>query len=200
MAPSEQKIVVVGDGACGKTCLLLGFSRDEFPRDYVHTIFNTYSKHLMVNKRRIRLSLWDTAGQPEYDRIRPMAYHDTDVFLLCFALDRPDSFNNIHEKWLPEIRHFCPNVPIILVGTKKDLRGSTCANIDTDSDSQRFEQISAEEGKYIAKKCAMFEYQECSAETSAGVREVFETAVRAVQYSAERRKLERKRKPKCTII
>jgi Ras family protein A len=199
MAPSEQKIVVVGDGACGKTCLLVGFVRDEFPRDYVHTMFNTYTKQLTVNKRRIKLSLWDTAGQPEYDRIRPMAYHDTDVFLLCFALDRPDSFNRILDKWLPEIRQFCPNAPVILVGTKKDLRCNSYTNV-TDRHSQIHEQISTEEGKYLAKKCAMFEYMECSSETSAGVREVFETAVRAAQYSVESRKRARKRRSRCAIL
>jgi Ras family protein A len=194
MAPIERKIVAVGDGACGKTCLLVGFARDEFPRDYVHTIFNTYTKQLTVNKRSIKLSLWDTAGQPDYDRIRPMAYPDTDVFLLCFAVDCPDSFVNIQEKWFPEIRHFCDKVPVILVGTKKDLRCDRYANVNTDS------QISTEEGKYLAKKCAMFDYIECSAETNAGVREVFETAVRAAQSSFENRKRERKGRPRCTIL
>ena len=191
MAPVEQKIVVVGDGECGKTCLLVGFVQDAFPRDYVNTIFNTYTKQMTVNKRSMKLSLWDTAGKPENDRIRPLAYPDTDVFLLCFALDCSDSFVNIQEKWLPEIRRFCPKTPVILVGTKKDLR---CNLI------QKHEHISTEEGKHLAKKHAMFDYVECSANTSAGVREVFETAVRAVQYSAKERKRERKRKASCTIL
>jgi hypothetical protein len=63
--------------------------------------------------------LWDTAGQEDYDRLRPLSYPDTDVILMCFSIDSPDSLENIPEKWTPEVRHFCPNVPIILVGNKK---------------------------------------------------------------------------------
>ena len=190
MAPTEKKIVVVGDSACGKTCLLVGFAQDEFPRDYVHTTFNTYSKQLTVNKRSIKLSLWDTAGQIEYDRIRPLAYPDTDVFLLCFALDCPDSFVNIQEKWFPEVKHFCPRTPVLLVGTKKDMRCNFTA---------KHEHISTEEGKHLAKKHDMFDYVECSASTSAGVREVFETAVRALQNSAKKSS-RRQRRLRCTIL
>jgi len=70
----------------------------------------------------VELALWDTAGQEDYDRLRPLSYPDTDVILMCFSIDSPDSLENIPEKWTPEVRHFCPNVPIILVGNKKDLR------------------------------------------------------------------------------
>lgn len=99
----------------------------------------------------MELALWDTAGQEDYDRLRPLSYPDTDVILMCFSIDSPDSLGeitllsmhfwwccfyhlyvqhvplvpdaeNIPEKWTPEVKHFCPNVPIILVGNKKDLR------------------------------------------------------------------------------
>merc|ERR1711884_577940 len=63
-------------------------------------------------------ALWDTAGQEDYDRLRPPSYPDTDVILMCFSIDSPDSLENIPEKWTPEVKHFCPNVPIILVGNK----------------------------------------------------------------------------------
>ena len=65
------------------------------------------------------MALWDTAGQEDYDRLRPLSYPDTDVILMCFSIDSPDSLENIPEKWTPEVKHFCPNVPIILVGNKK---------------------------------------------------------------------------------
>lgn len=68
---------------------------------------------------QVELALWDTAGQEDYDRLRPLSYPDTDVILMCFSIDSPDSLENIPEKWTPEVRHFCPNVPIILVGNKK---------------------------------------------------------------------------------
>lgn len=65
---------------------------------------------------QVELALWDTAGQEDYDRLRPLSYPDTDVILMCFSIDSPDSLENIPEKWTPEVKHFCPNVPIILVG------------------------------------------------------------------------------------
>jgi small GTP-binding protein len=70
----------------------------------------------------VELALWDTAGQEDYDRLRPLSYPDTDVVLVCFSLDSPDSLENISEKWTPEVKHFCPSVPMLLVGLKKDLR------------------------------------------------------------------------------
>lgn len=71
------------------------------------------------NFLKVELALWDTAGQEDYDRLRPLSYPDTDVILMCFSIDSPDSLENIPEKWTPEVKHFCPNVPIILVGNKK---------------------------------------------------------------------------------
>lgn len=76
----------------------------------------------MLSNCQVELALWDTAGQEDYDRLRPLSYPDTDVILMCFSVDSPDSLENIPEKWTPEVKHFCPNVPIILVGNKKDLR------------------------------------------------------------------------------
>lgn len=80
----------------------------------------TSSRYLIV--LQVELALWDTAGQEDYDRLRPLSYPDTDVILMCFSIDSPDSLQNIPEKWVPEVKHFCPNVPIVLVGNKKDLR------------------------------------------------------------------------------
>uniref|UniRef100_A0A4W3GUG8 Uncharacterized protein n=1 Tax=Callorhinchus milii TaxID=7868 RepID=A0A4W3GUG8_CALMI len=79
-------------------------------------------KKLVIVGDGVELALWDTAGQEDYDRLRPLSYPDTDVILMCFSIDNPDSLENIPEKWTPEVKHFCPNVPIILVGNKKDLR------------------------------------------------------------------------------
>ncbi|EQB77075.1 transforming protein RhoA precursor [Camelus ferus] len=122
MAAIRKKLVIVGDGACGKTCLLIVFSKDQFPEVYVPTVFENYVADIEVDGKQVELALWDTAGQEDYDRLRPLSYPDTDVILMCFSIDSPDSLENIPEKWTPEVKHFCPNVPIILVGNKKDLR------------------------------------------------------------------------------
>ena len=137
MASIRKKLVIVGDGACGKTCLLIVFSKDQFPEFYVPTVFENYVADIEVDgkqviyillsptyllfilSQQVELALWDTAGQEDYDRLRPLSYPDTDVILMCFSIDSPDSLENIPEKWSPEVRHFCPNVPVILVGNKK---------------------------------------------------------------------------------
>ena len=124
MAAIRKKLVIVGDGACGKTCLLIVFSKDQFPEVYVPTVFENYVADIEVDAetvyaKQVELALWDTAGQEDYDRLRPLSYPDTDVVLMCFSIDSPDSLENIPEKWTPEVKHFCPNVPIILVGNKK---------------------------------------------------------------------------------
>lgn len=121
--------------------------------------------------------MWDTAGQEDYDRLRPLSYPDTDVILMCFSVDSPDSLENIPEKWTPEVRHFCPNVPIILVGNKKDLRLDP--NTINDLSKMKQEPVRQEEGRSMADKIGAFGYLECSAKTKDGVRAVFETATRA---------------------
>ena len=138
------------------------------------------------------MALWDTAGQEDYDRLRPLSYPDTDVILMCFSIDSPDSLENIPEKWTPEVRHFRPNVPIILVGNKKDLRND--GNTIRELAKMKQETVKAEDGRAMAEKIGAFAYLECSAKTKEGVREVFETATRAALQ------VKKKKKSKCSIL
>uniref|UniRef100_A0A8D2DFI0 Ras homolog family member C n=1 Tax=Sciurus vulgaris TaxID=55149 RepID=A0A8D2DFI0_SCIVU len=132
---------------------------------------------LEAAERKVELALWDTAGQEDYDRLRPLSYPDTDVILMCFSIDSPDSLENIPEKWTPEVKHFCPNVPIILVGNKKDLRQDEHTRRELAKMKQ--EPVRSEEGRDMANRISAFGYLECSAKTKEGVREVFEMATRA---------------------
>ncbi|KAK9764285.1 GTP-binding protein Rho1, variant 2 [Basidiobolus ranarum] len=122
MSEIRRKLVIVGDGACGKTCLLIVFSKGTFPEVYVPTVFENYVADVEVDGKRVELALWDTAGQEDYDRLRPLSYPDSHVILICFSVDSPDSLENVQEKWISEVLHFCAGLPIILVGCKKDLR------------------------------------------------------------------------------
>jgi len=162
----RRKIVVVGDGACGKTCLLIVFSEGKFPEAYVPTVFENYVTDLEIDGKMFELALWDTAGQEEYDRLRPLSYNESDVVIICFAVDSKDSLENVPNKWVSEVKHFCPKEPILLVGLKTDLRESS-------NDS-----VSQEEAKATAAKLGL-RYLECSAKTNVGVNTVFEEAVRA---------------------
>lgn len=141
------------------------------------TVFENYVADIEVDGKQVELALWDTAGQEDYDRLRPLSYPDTDVILMCFSIDSPDSLENIPEKWTPEVKHFCPNVPIILVGNKKDLRND--ATTIKELQKMKQEPVKPEEGRNMAEKINAFAYLECSAKTKEGVREVFETATKA---------------------
>ncbi|KAJ3220916.1 GTP-binding protein Rho1 [Chytriomyces hyalinus] len=173
----QRKLVVVGDGACGKTCLLIVYSKNEFPDIYVPTVFENYMADVSVDNVRVQLALWDTAGQEDYDRLRPLSYTDTHVTMICFAIDSPTSLANIAEKWIAEVLHYCPGIPIILVGCKKDLRDDPNVARALAKSGER--PVSFQEGQDMARRIGAYSYLECSARTREGVRQVFDTATRA---------------------
>ncbi|KAF3834156.1 hypothetical protein F7725_025360, partial [Dissostichus mawsoni] len=110
-----------GDGAVGKTCLLISYTTNKFPSIRPNG-FDNYAVTVMIGGEPYTLGLFDTAGQEDYDRLRPLSYPQTDVFLVCFSVVSPSSFENVREKWVPEISHHCPRTPFLLVGTQVDLR------------------------------------------------------------------------------
>jgi len=176
---------VVGDGAVGKTCLLISYTTNAFPGEYIPTVFDNYSANVMVDGKPVNLGLWDTAGQEDYDRLRPLSYPDTNVLLICFSVDSPDSLDNVPEKWVPEVRHFCPNTPFLLVGCKKDLRNDP----HTIATLKQINQVPVPHQKamQVAADITAFQYIECSAKTKENVREVFETATRAALMSKKKK-------------
>ncbi|KAI9491540.1 Rho1 GTPase [Zychaea mexicana] len=188
----QRKLVIVGDGACGKTSLLTVFAQGDFPQGHVPTVFDNMVKDFDVDGQHVELALYDTAGQEDYDRLRPLSYPDTHVLLITFAIDLPDSLENITEKWLPEVLQHCPGVPYLLVACKKDLR----------EDSRTVQQlarsslapISYEQGLNMSQKIGAADYIECSAKSGDAVEDVFAAAVRATNQK------HKKKQDKCVVM
>ena len=160
--------------------MLHSYCNNKFPEEYEPTIFDNYSVSVMVDGEPLSLGLWDTAGQEDYDRLRPLSYPQTDVFLVCFSLINPESLRNVQIKWLPELHVNAPNAKIVLVGTKADLH-------DARRGSQVSEALKAKGHKLVdeaevhglAEKIGC-KYVKCSALTQKGLKNVFDEAVRAV--------------------
>lgn len=168
MADRHLKFVVVGDGGVGKTCLLISYVQRKFPEDYVPTVFENYVTKIEGPKRKIiELALWDTAGQEEYNRLRPLSYSEVDILMVCYAVNNRASLQNVEDLWMPEVKHFCPNTPIILVGLKSDLRGQR--NVGEFVDPQKAE--------LVAQKLGAFSHIQCSAKCRDEVDEVFNEAL-----------------------
>ncbi|KAJ3615991.1 hypothetical protein Zmor_012138 [Zophobas morio] len=188
------KCVVVGDGAVGKTSLLISYTTNKFPHDYVPTVFDNYAVTVMIDGEPYTLGLFDTAGQEDYDKLRPLSYPQTDVFLICFSVVIPSSFANIKEKWVPEISHYFSKVPpFLLVGTQVDLRENPSFVENMAKNRER--PIETSEGERLAKELKAVKYVECSAYTQRNLKTVFdETILAALNPTPE------KEKKKCVLL
>ncbi|EKE41294.1 Rho family GTPase [Entamoeba nuttalli P19] len=180
------KIVMVGDGAVGKTALCSTFVNNQFPQDYIPTVFDNFSRLETVDGEQVTMSIWDTAGQEEYDRLRPMSYPDTNILIICFAIDSKSSFVNIAQRWIPEIKHFCPDVPFLIVATKSDLRQSQSTIDKLRKEGKAL--ITEEEIKSHCKKLKAAGYIECSALENQNVGDLFYEAVRKTKPKSHKDK------------
>ncbi|KAF8074773.1 P-loop containing nucleoside triphosphate hydrolase protein [Lyophyllum atratum] len=190
--PVQRKVVVCGDGACGKTSLLNVFTRGFFTQIYEPTVFENYVQDILVDDQVVELSLWDTAGQEEFDRLRSLSYAETHVIMICFSVDNPTSLENVeskvklesrpyslvlnHLQWIEEILEHCPGVKLVLVALKCDLRDDRGVR----DRLQRFgtHAVEYEEGLAVARRIRASRYLECSSKHNRGVSEVFYEAAR----------------------
>lgn len=181
------KCVTIGDGGVGKTCMLISYTKHEFLEKHVPTVFDQYDTIISdcpTEGTKARLGLWDTAGQEDYDRLRPLSYPDTDVFIICYAINSPTSLEHIGLKWIPEIHFHCPDTPFILVGTKSDMRGSGGESVKDGAAEAKGRELGAAR------------VLECSAKTREGLDMVYREVVKvAMQFRAAHKK-----KPKCSIL
>ena len=177
----EIKVVAVGDGAVGKTCMIICYTQDEndedendgFPEGYIPTVFDAYKGNMNYDGRDVTLHVWDTAGQEDLSRLRPLAYPNANCFLVCFSLVDRDSLKNACNTWRNEVITLGPSYcPKILVGLKSDLR-----EVYLNNDDKKGSCISTEEGQKAKEEYNFQSYIECSAKTRVKLTQVFFKAV-----------------------
>lgn len=185
-AVPTRKIVIVGDGAAGKTSLLQAFARNApTSPDYIPTVFDSYTVAVQVDGgAALEVTLWDTAGQEDYDRLRPLSYADADAVLIAYSVEHAASLRNVVDKWAPEIRHYLPGCPITLVGLKTDLRDDPAVINVANSKKQ---PVSTADGERTKQAIGAQEFVECSAKTGHNVNDVFLKAVKTMQGVKHRR-------------
>ena len=160
----RKKLVLIGDGSTGKTSLLRSYlaSDKKLKYDPDPTILETSVVRVEVNKKMVEFIVYDTAGQEEYEKLRPITYKSSDIILVCYSVESQESLVNVTDKWIPELRYFCPTTPIILVANKNDLRDGV----------QRHRLVKDEDGRLTCKRIRAHMFFECSAKSGANVREV----------------------------
>ena len=199
----EIKCVLVGDGAVGKTSFAIVLTENYFPQlGYVPTVFDIFTTETVANGIHYQIDLYDTGGQEDYDRLRPLSYPQTDVFLVCLSTISPASFENVRCKWHPEVQHYGPQTPILLIGLQNDLK---------EDDHVRYKlgrcglkPITVAEGDKLAKEIGAERYIECSALTQIGLKEVFDEIIKIYRENKDKPKTSRKmmtaKQNKCCLI
>ena len=193
---SKIKCVFLGDGAVGKTSLIVSYTTNGYPNEYIPTAIDTYDVVVHVDGEPVTFEMCDTPGQDDFDTLRPLVYPNTDVFLLCFSVVSPSSFANIREKWIPEIKKSREkgakkHVPIILVGTQSDLRNDV--NTRVELAKYKEQPVTEAEAKKLAKDLGCENFIETSALTQHNLKEVFDEAIMA---SLKGRKIKEKQAAK----
>ncbi|XP_039461004.1 cell division control protein 42 homolog isoform X3 [Oreochromis aureus] len=140
-------------------------------------VFDNYAVTVIVGGEMYSLGLFDTTGQEDHDTLRVFSYPQTDILLLCFSVVSPSSFKNITERWVPEISHYCPGTPFLLVGTQVHLRDDS--NTLEKLAERKQHAVTFTSGEEVARELKAVKYVECSAETEEGLKNVFDEAILA---------------------
>ncbi len=121
---SPLKCVIVGDSSVGKTTLAMTYFTGIYPKDYAPNVMDSETKSVTIDglKNPINLSIWDTPCHLDFERLRKLSYVSAHVFIICFSVDYRQSFERVSAKWCPEVQRYSEGTPMVLLGTKADLR------------------------------------------------------------------------------
>jgi small GTP-binding protein len=161
---SRSKVLIVGDGAIGKTCLISQWTNqtidwNDSEPEYEPTTFNNFILEWdHPTEGQIQVEMWDTAGQEAFEQLRKLSYPGTDIYLVGYACNERSSLNNIQHKWLLELKEVDPDPWFILVGTKCDLRAADSGKAVPQEDAEK-----------VAKECDACAFVDTSAKTREGM-------------------------------
>ncbi|KAH7103708.1 P-loop containing nucleoside triphosphate hydrolase protein [Auriculariales sp. MPI-PUGE-AT-0066] len=178
------RVLVVGDDAVGKSALVESLVSGVFSEAPVHpTMFNSWTHPMVVDTRPVTLSIWEPSTRLPHDLTRK-AYQGKDVVMFCHDVDRPDTLQNVYEKWMPQVFDVLPDTPFALVGCKNDEQADKCSDLSTDSDGAKGKSVLP---THIRAKNAHMALS-CSAKAASSVRKVFEVVVRLNAQRHSRRR------------
>ena len=137
--PTHQyKIIVVGEASVGKTSLAVRFTHNFFRPDYIPTSgTNFFVKNLKKGDEILQLQIWDTGGQERFRHVRPKYYKNAHGALLVYDITNFETFRKLIS-WLAELDRYCGNIPIVLVGNKKDLEDKREVSVE---DAEEFSKV-----------------------------------------------------------
>ena len=159
------KVIIVGAGKVGKTSLTIRFAEDRFRESYLPTLgVDFLTKNLTVNKKNIKLQLWDTGGQEFVMSLLPFYFSGAAGGVLVYDITNRNSFNSL-DYWLKQIRQNAGDIPVTLAGNKIDIA------------DQR--KVSTEEAQVYAKEKKLF-YLETSAKTGVSVPDIFDNLIKVI--------------------
>ena len=161
------QILLLGDMAVGKTCLINRYTNGVFKEEYISTVgFDYYTKQEEINNKTVQVKLWDTAGQERFKTLTPNFLRNAEGVIIVFDVTSHDSFDNV-KGWINSIKSNLGEkiIPIIIVGNKIDM--------------ENMREISKEDGKKIASEND-FKYFETSAKTGIGVDEAIKEIVNQI--------------------
>jgi len=190
-----MKVVLVGDGSSGKTCMIESYMYDSFRNEYLPTVFDNHKCKVVVEGTEYQITIWDTAGQDEYHVLKPLSYNGCDIFLICFTVTDGQQFYNAVHKWHHELSKKHSSIPKIFVGTKIDMRDSNevregVLRVPPPTEAEITEQMASLDSKYL----------ECSALTQEGLKGAFDFAIKLILKKRAEEMLKGRKKKNCTIF
>lgn len=176
-------VAVVGDTGVGKTCMLLAYLTGRFPSNCPegsvdwHSEFDHLTRHpvqVVIGDVEVNITLVDTVGLDEYQKLRAVVCASADVYLVCFDVTKPATLERVRHHWIPEIREYNSVAPFVLVATKCDER--IAAQIEGRSSR---DTVSFSQARSAGQELGAITYCECSARNLTGLKKIFEEAAAA---------------------